>query len=267
MSLISNLILKVNALTTRLNSIETSAKTTEELPLQNNLNVDGLLRVFKNGVSNKITIRQIISAITISVNNELLSVGSISLVGNTLTVNSGSQWKIGGDNFTTTANSIFNIPFCVTGKTRIDILVANNLGQIIKITGTETLGIAIRPEIPFNTLLITQVNVTDNYAGNTNLPPIINPTQRIIHINSSQLIPANWDGALLVITGNITLTIGSNYPNGLVIDGVVDPSSSLSFAITSPKFWKFGSPSVIAEKSTFVLFQSFLNVNEIYLKY
>lgn len=157
---------KLAAINSALNAITTNAKTIDELPVQSTLVPQSKIHVSKNSISESITIQQIINAITNNLYDSIISIGTITVVSNVLTVPLNVIWKIASIFYQTTSDTIITIPYCATGLNRTDILVANTSNQIIRIAGTETIGVAIRPNIPLNTVLVTEISVTDSLIGN-----------------------------------------------------------------------------------------------------
>ena len=91
----------------------------------------------------------------------LITIGELSIDGNYLTVEP-AEWLINGENYETTTNTVLTVPYCSSGKNRIDIILGNSSNQIIRIAGTETSGIAVSPVIPNDCVYITEMNVNDN---------------------------------------------------------------------------------------------------------
>lgn len=162
-----------------INNITANAKTIPELPAQNVLNPSSVLHVSIGGISQRLSIQDIIDAIMQNSYDQILSISAMTLVGNNLSIPAGATWKINNAIYQTITTTVINIPYCATGLKRSDILVANTLGQIVKITGSENAGIIIRPTVPINCILITEINITDNSIdGITN--PTVPTSQEII---------------------------------------------------------------------------------------
>lgn len=90
------------------------------------------------------------------------------------------------------------------------------------------------------------------------------PNEFIISANS-EVLP-EWNNAIVIIKGNITLTVpASGLPIGFNFDGIVDLTRTLTWVITTPKVWRFGAPSVMPEKTIFTFYQERGNSNNIYL--
>lgn len=174
MSAIQNLTNIVTSLISRLNLIETNSKKTEELPAQLVLDPSTLLRGSRGGVSEKLSIQQIIDAIQNGNYNQLVSVNGISVLEEEgvfkILIEDGAVWII--NNVIYQNADLIEIPINLSavGTNRIDILVGNNSNQIMLISGEETEGIAVAPPTPYDTVFITQINVTDGLVGEIESP-------------------------------------------------------------------------------------------------
>ncbi len=208
---------KLAALNSAVNTIATNAKKIDELPEQVVLAPASKIHVSKNGTSEKISIQKIINAITNNLNDKIISIGNISIVSNILTIPTNAIWQIGSVIYQTTSITSVSIPFCVTGKNRIDILVANTSNQIAREIGVETLGLAVRPNIPLNTILVTTINVSDSIIAPPTTP-IIDATASHFKGNfnaSTNLLPtlqncigSNGDFYQVIVAGNVDLGAG-----------------------------------------------------------
>ncbi len=153
-----------------INAITTNGKKIDELPPQTTLNPNSRIHASIDGVSQRLDISQIIQAATNGNYNQLLSIGNITVVSGEIKVPAGATWVIDNVNYTTSSETSIPISLADTGMNRIDILVANNLGQIVLINGIETSSIAVRPNIPPDNVLVTQVNVSDSDIGSPTDP-------------------------------------------------------------------------------------------------
>ncbi|MCR4030733.1 MULTISPECIES: hypothetical protein [Flavobacterium] len=72
-----------------------------------------------------------------------------------------------------------------------------------------------------------------------------------IEISTSQTIPSNWHGKTVLFTTNCTITVPSLLPDSFVFNGITLLGVSVTWAITQPYTWLFGTPSVTAEKQIF----------------
>ena len=97
--------------------------------------------------------------------------------------------------------------------------------------------------------------------SSVNFTPILNQ----IHISASTTILPSWNGAIVIITApGVVLTVPADLPV-ITFDAITRPSATCNFALTSPKVWVNGTPTLVPEKSTFVFVVDSLNSNEIYL--
>jgi hypothetical protein len=72
-----------------------------------------------------------------------------------------------------------------------------------------------------------------------------------LEVSSSQTIPSNWHGKTVLFTSNSTITVPASLPQGFIFNGITLPGVSVTWAITAPHTWLFGTPSVTAEKQIF----------------
>lgn len=165
MSSISILTQKIAALTTLVNGLITNAKKIDELPAETYLNPSSKVHISINGVSKSLSVYQLINAVRYGLFNQLISIGDLTLIDNEITVPANAYWKINEIFYSNPADIEIPIAYCATELIRKDILVANTLNNIILISGVETSGIAIAPNIPIDTLLVTEIDVTDASIG------------------------------------------------------------------------------------------------------
>ena len=163
---------RLAAITAMINAIATNAKKIDELPIQSVLNPASKIHVSRSGVSESLELQKIIDAANSLSYDRLIAIGTITLVGNVITVPAGAQWKINNIMYGNISGIPRTVPYCATGLIRKDILVANTSNDMILIKGLEMAGIAIRPNIPLNTVLVTEIVVTDTTIGNPSEPII-----------------------------------------------------------------------------------------------
>ncbi|WDF64508.1 hypothetical protein [Flavobacterium sp. KACC 22763] len=72
-----------------------------------------------------------------------------------------------------------------------------------------------------------------------------------LEVNSNQTIPSNWHGKTVLFTTNCTITVPASLPQSFIFNGITLPGVSVTWAITAPHTWLFGTPSVTAEKQIF----------------
>ena len=148
----------------KLNLFETNSKKIFELPVQSTLVPTSKLAAYNptSDRTEQLEIQKIISGITQTYIDRLIYVGELVIVGNNVTVPTGAQALINNVTYFTAIDFTFNIPFSAAGKSRTDIIVMNVLSQLVLISGFETAGVAVRPNVPLGTVLVTQINVTDS---------------------------------------------------------------------------------------------------------
>ncbi|KAF2342855.1 hypothetical protein [Flavobacterium tistrianum] len=72
-----------------------------------------------------------------------------------------------------------------------------------------------------------------------------------LEIGSSQTIPSNWHGKTVLFTANCTITVPASLPQSFIFNGITLPGVIVTWVITAPHTWLFGTPSVTAEKQIF----------------
>jgi len=162
---------QVANLTTAYNQLITQARSIPELPPQTPLYTGSLLQAYNGSISQKITVQQIIDAALSVRQNQLLSIGTITVAGNDLTIPAGATWLINNVNYSNPSNIVINVPYAEDGNTRTDIIVADELNNMYRVNGPETGGISPAPNVPLNTVLVTTVNVTDDSINETPAVP------------------------------------------------------------------------------------------------
>lgn len=238
---------RLASITAQLNAIGTNAKKTEDLPLQTTLDPASLIRVTHGGISKGIEIQKIIDSIKNNTYNQLLSIGQITLVGNVVTVPIDASWKINEIIYNTSIDTIITVPFAGSGLTRTDILVANTSGQIVLVQGTETSGIAARPNIPIDTVLVTEMVVTNTLVGDPLYPEIIDnyvlkvEGYSLTKNDLTDILKGDYDGAVAWIIANESSLLAhladTNNPHGVtkaqVGLGNVDNTSDLEKPVST----------------------------------
>jgi hypothetical protein len=163
---------RIASITAALNAIAKNAKKIDDLPEQLTVNSLSKIHVSRDGFSEFLTIQKVKEDIINNINDQLVTVGDITVTGNTLTIPEGVQWKIGGVFYTknTAADEILSL--AAAGNSRVDIIVANAESDILRVIGPESEGEAVRPNIPSGSLLITEVTITDSAIGTPSTPVI-----------------------------------------------------------------------------------------------
>lgn len=161
------------AISEALNQINLRAKKIDDLPVQSTLDPSSKIHVSINGESESLQIQKIIESVQVGTYNRLLSIETITLDVNVVTIPALAQWVIDNVNYSNPANINIPVPYCATGLSRKDILVANTLNDIVLVQGPETAGITIQPNLPPNTVYVTEMDVTDSTVGQPQ-PPEVN---------------------------------------------------------------------------------------------
>lgn len=120
------------------------------------------------------------------IDNVFIVKPTFSLLSNTLTIGALGRWRLNGVTYANPVSVPFPITFCDAGKTRLDYFVPNNDNGFTKVSGAETLGIAIQPQLPNENFYVTYVLVTDSSVGD----PIIPPT--VVIPNLEQVLTAGY---------------------------------------------------------------------------
>lgn len=154
------------------NSLVSNSKKIEELPAQTSLDLSSKFAVSRAGVSEHIPLELLATAFANNTYNRILSIdGEIDVTGTDITVPPIS-WEIDLTTYTKATDSVFSLTLCAAGLTRIDIIVVNDSGNVVHVAGAESGGVAVRPAIPANSVLVTQINVTDSAVGTPEDPLI-----------------------------------------------------------------------------------------------
>lgn len=170
----------VTNLTNRLNEIVEQARTILQLPDQENLNSGSFIHVSRNGTSEKITVQQILDAALSFRQNQLLSIGEITVDGNDVTIPAGATWVINNIDYSNSGDIEINVPFSEEDNNRTDIIVADQFNNMYRVNGPENEGIFITPNTPINTVLVTTISVTDSTIGTPTPPITLNSPYEII---------------------------------------------------------------------------------------
>lgn len=72
-----------------------------------------------------------------------------------------------------------------------------------------------------------------------------------VEVSTSQAIPSDWHGKTVLFTTNCTITVPASLLESFIFNGITLPGVNVTWAITTPHTWLFGTPSVTAEKQIF----------------
>lgn len=163
---------RLAVITAQLNAIGTNAKKIDELPVQSTLSPVSKIHVSRGGVSESLEVQKIIDSIKNNTYNQLISIGIITTLNNEVSIPADARWQINGIRYNTIAVTKIPMPYSAAGTTRTDIIVANILSKIVRIAGAETAGIAVRPNIPVDSVLVTEINVSNTVISDFITPVI-----------------------------------------------------------------------------------------------
>lgn len=105
--------------------------------------------------------------------NAIISLGTITRVGNVFTFSVGFVWKISGVTYQNTAPVVITIAEATEGFNRIDNALLNTANTIELQQGAESETIALQPTFPDNTILLTTWNISGETIGDTVTPDSI----------------------------------------------------------------------------------------------
>lgn len=168
---------------TKMNLWEQNAKSIDELPVASSVVPTAKIHVSESGTSKSLELQKLINASINSYINQITSIGEITVNGNDVTIPPAS-WKISNISYSKTTNTIINIPFSNPGTNRIDIIVANTLNQIYIVSGNNASEIAVRPNQPINTVLVTEINISQDSLSAIPFPLALNELDAINSSNN-----------------------------------------------------------------------------------
>lgn len=207
---------KLAQLTSLVNSIQSNSKKIEELPAQTILDLSSKVAVSRAGTTEQIDLQLLATSLQNNTYNRIVSIdGDISVSGNNVTVPPITV-EFENSIYTKATNTILSVPFAATGSTRIDIIVYDTVANdVVLVSGNETEGLAVRPPIPANSILITQINVTDSELGEPDDPLIgeafvkksfAQTSVDSITTGADASVPIPANGSSCIRLGNASLT-------------------------------------------------------------
>jgi len=72
-----------------------------------------------------------------------------------------------------------------------------------------------------------------------------------VEVSASQTIPNSWHGKTVLFTASCTVTVPSSLIASFIFNGITLPGVTLTWAITTPHTWLFGTPGPTVEKQIF----------------
>ncbi|WP_166922426.1 hypothetical protein [Flavobacterium poyangense] len=85
-----------------------------------------------------------------------------------------------------------------------------------------------------------------------------------IEISNSGTVQNSWHGKTVLFTANCTITVPATLAQSFIFNGITLAGVSVTWAITAPHTWLFGTPAVTGEKQIFT-FTKRGNTNSILL--
>lgn len=208
---------KIITLTETINGIKTNAKKIDELPAQTTLDPASKIHVSRGGKSEKLPIQTIINAIQERTFNRLISIGELTWVGNVVSIPAGASWLIEDLIYVTIEDINITVEPTAAGMERTDFLVGDKFNQIVLVKGPENDGVFAPPNIPFNTVYITQFGVND--AG-LDINTIIIPIIGIDYVEKAE------DAALIALQSGVVAFIPINtIQNRLILKAATELKS------------------------------------------
>lgn len=183
--------------------------------------------------------------------------GNYSLISLTTGVDNTAMGKFAG-RYVTTGNS--NIYIGAEG-TQEDATVSGivNIGNKILSNGNNLVS------VPYQTNALIEADSTGKaVATKEYVASKLNSNNEQIEVSSSQIISSDWSGKTILFTANCTITVPALLSANFIFNGITLPGVNITWSITAPHTWLFGTPSVTAEKQIFT-FTKRGNTNSILL--
>ena len=147
-----------------LNDIDQNAKKTDEFPAQSPLESTSLIRIEDiTGISKKISINDILTQASFQLSNKMLYFNGVTMVGNTVTLLTGTVWRINGIVYSNISNVPFTVPYVVSpGDVRNDLIIGGNSNtDVTKIVGSDGSN-PIEPNYPNDKVILCSLLVTNS---------------------------------------------------------------------------------------------------------
>lgn len=206
---ITSQIASINAF---LNTLKANAKRIFELPTQTTLDLSSKIHVSRGGVDEQLELQLLVSSLLNNTQNRIISIDdNITKVLLDVIVPPLS-WSIQNVIYSTSTDTTIPITLCSSGFNRKDIIVATDSGTVILVNGVESDDIVLRPSIPLDSVLITELDVSDSDIGTPTDPllgeayvkKIFSSIYAYSTAGTEQVLPLRPDG-----TENYTLTNSS----------------------------------------------------------
>lgn len=162
------------------------------------------------------------SPVVFSASNTIISLGTISRVGNVFTFSVGFVWRINGTIYQNSAPISLTITEAADGFKRIDNAILNASNSIELQQGLESSAVALQPIVPETNILLTSWNIygdaiddqlTPN-VGNNFLQKEYEKSQVVNTSGNAVVIPLNIKGRNnIILNGALTGVVGFSLTN------------------------------------------------------
>ncbi|MFH7012312.1 hypothetical protein ACHRV5_10595 [Flavobacterium sp. FlaQc-52] len=104
--------------------------------------------------------------------------------------------------------------------------------------------------------LITAAEITklSGIQSGAEVNPDISGKQDIVNqieVGTNQTIPSSWLGKTVVFNTSCTIAVPASLTESFIFNGITLPGVTVTWTITAPHTWLFGTPSATAEKQIF----------------
>lgn len=157
-------------------------------------------------------------------------------------------WRIGGIEYTKLTQTVIDIPAAGEGKYRIDLIIANTANDFERIVGEERDDVGFPPQLPYNVVAVSQINIYGEEIGDPSPPPA--PTNQYITKSSKQYRSYSLSNAasnVLLLTTEYTTFVLKNVAGSGIVKGFVsfvDTSGNITYDGMDIYIKNFGIPDI-----------------------
>lgn len=148
--------------------------------------------------------------------------------------------------------------------------IETSLGDILVndlVTGGTTKALTAEMGVELKSLIdLVQTNLDNEVIVRTEEDAKKRDIENQVEVAVSMDADSSWHGKTVLFTANVTIIIpATGLPVGWNFEGITMPSCEVTWGISSPKVWLFGTPAVTPEKKIFTVMQQKSNSNNILL--
>lgn len=148
--------------------------------------------------------------------------------------------------------------------------IETSLGDILVndlVTGGATKALTAEMGVELKSLIdLVQTNLDNEVIVRTEQDAKKRDIENQVEVALSMDADSSWHGKTILFTANVTIIIpATGLPVGWNFEGITMPSCEVTWGISSPKVWLFGTPAVTPEKKIFTVMQQKSNSNNILL--